>query len=133
MFITYGTTKIKHKVVWFLADINTFTERKLFIFEIYCNKKTKYVTVLTEKDKLTGEIYSQKSSGKNAEKIIDHEQLRKLYTSEDIKIKKGKPYGWTYGENIEIHNKNGEVVSIKQKRCDYFGQKETINTVDVTV
>lgn len=133
MFITYGTMKIKHKVVWFLADINTFTERKLFIFEIYCKKKTKYVTVLTEKDKLTGEIYSQRSSGKNAEKIIDREQLRKLYTSDDIKIKKGKPYGWTYGENIEIHNKNGEVVSIKQKRCDYFGQKETINTVDVTV
>lgn len=56
---------------------------------------------------------------------------RKLFTSDDIKIRKGKPYGWTYGENVEIHDKQGNVVQVKQKRCDYFGQKETINTVDV--
>lgn len=132
MFITHGTTKIKHKVIWFLAEIDGFTERKLYIFEIYCKKKTKYVTVLVEKNKLTNEVFSQKNSGNNAEKIIAREQLRKLFTSDDIKIQKGNPYGWTYGENVEIHDRKGNVVQIKQKRCDYFGQKETINTVDVT-
>lgn len=128
MFITHGTTKIKHKVIWFLADIGSFTERKLYIFEFF-DKKTKFITVLIEKDKLTNEVFTQKDSGKKATDIIEREKLRKLFTSDDIKIQKGKPCGWTYGENVEIHNRKGEIISIKQKRCDYFGQRETIKTI----
>lgn len=130
MFLVHGTSKIQHKVIWFLADMNGFTERKLYIFEVY-GKKTKVITVLQEKNNITNEVYSQKNSGKNALEIIERERIRKLYTSDDIKIQKGKPYGWTYGENKEIHNRKGEVIAIKQNRCDYFGQKETISTVDV--
>ena len=129
MFITHGTTKIKHKVIWFLADISGFVERKLYIFEIF-DKKTKFITVLIEKDKLTNKIFTQKNSGKNATDIIEREKFRKLFTSDEIKIRKGKPCGWTYGENVEIHNCKGEIISIKQKRCDYFGQKETIKTIE---
>ena len=129
MFLSYGTYKIKHKVIWFLADINDFTERKLYIFEIHGKK----ITVLQEKNKLTNEVFSQKNSGKNALEIIEREGIRKLYTSDDIRIIKGKPFGWTYGNNKEIHNKKGEVIAVKQERCDFYGQKETVNTVDVTV
>ena len=129
MFITYGTKKIKHKTIWFLADINDFTERKLYIFEVF-SKKNKNIVVLIEQNKLTGEIFSQKASGNNADKIIARETVRRLYTSEDIKIQKGKPCGWVYGENTEIHNRQGKVIAIKQKRCDFFGQKEAINAVD---
>jgi len=123
MFITNGSRKLKHKIVWFLADINGFTERKLFIFEDIF----KQFTVLEEKSIDTDKIFSQKNSGKKALDIIERERSRLLYTSEDIRIKKGKPYGWTYGENREIHNNKGEVVKIKQLRCDYFGQKEIVN------
>ena len=125
MFIKSGSRKIKHNVVWFLADINGFTERKLFIFEDVCSLKT--ITVLEEKSIESGRVFSQKDSGKKADKIIERERIRLLYTSEDIRIKKGKPYGWTYGDNREIHNRNGEVIAIRQYRRDYYGQKEMIN------
>lgn len=123
MFIISGSRKIKHKVVWFLADIKDFTERKLYIFEDIIKQHT----VLEEKNIITGEIFSQKNSGKKAEEIIERERIRLLYTSDDIRIKKGKPFGWTFGDNREIHNKKGEVVAIRRYRCDYYGQKEIIN------
>jgi len=132
MYLIHGTKKIQHKTIWFLADLKNFTERKLYIFEIY-GKKSKYITILQEKNKLTNEVFSQKNSGQNALDIIERENVRKLYTSEDIRIHKGKPFGWIYGENKEIHNKKGQVIAIRQSRCDYFGQKEIINTVEVTV
>lgn len=132
MFLTYGTRKIKHKTIWFLAELNNFTERKLYIFE-FIDKKVKTITVLVEKDKLTGEIFSQKSKGQQAKDVIEREKIRILFTSDDIKVQKGKPFGWIYGENKEIHNKKGQVIAIKQKACDYFGQKETIKCVDVAL
>ena len=126
MFISMGNKKIKHKIIWFLADLNSFSERKLYIFEI---SETKKVVVLCETDKLKELKFIQKFKGKPALKLLEREKIRLLYTSDDIKIKKGKPFGWTYGENIEIHNCKGEVIKIKQNRCDYFGQKETIKII----
>ena len=132
MLLTQGTRKIKHKTIWFLAELNNFTERKLYIFE-YIDKKVKTITVLIEKDKLTGEVFTQRNKGQKAYNIIEQEKIRILFTSDDIKVQKGKPYGWTYGENKEIHNKKGQVIAIKQKACDYYGQKETIKCVDVAL
>lgn len=120
MFIKCGSRKLKHKIVWFLADINGFTDRKLFIFKDI----VKHHTVLEEKSIESGKVFSQKNSGKKAEDIIERERSRLLYTSDDIRIKKGKPYGWVYGDNKEIHNKKGEIIEIRSYRCDYFGQKE---------
>ncbi len=123
MFIVFGTKKIKHKIVWFLSDLDGFSERKLYIFIPQVNKK---ITVLSEKNKITGNVFYQKDIGQKALNTIKREEIRKLYTSEDIKITKGKPCGWVFGENIEIKNKKG--ISIKQKRCDFYGQKETISS-----
>ena len=132
MLLTQGTRKIKHKTIWFLAELNNFTERKLYIFE-YIDRKVKTITVLVEKDKLTGEVFTQRNKGQKANNIIEQEKIRILFTSDDIKVQKGKPYGWTYGENKEIHNRKGQVIAIKQKACDYYGQKETIKCVDVAL
>ncbi|MBQ4113769.1 hypothetical protein IJD34_00020 [bacterium] len=132
MFLTHGTKKIKHKTIWFLADLNNFTERKLYIFE-FIDQKVKIITVLVEKDKLTGEVFSQRNKGQKANDIIERERIRILFTSDDIKVQKGKPYGWIYGENKEIHNRKGQVVAIKVKACDFYGQKETIKCVDVAL
>ena len=132
MFLIHGTKKIKHKTIWFLADLNNFTERKLYIFE-FIDQKVKIITVLVEKDKLTGEVFSQRNKGQKANDIIERERIRILFTSDDIKVQKGKPYGWIYGENKEIHNRKGQVVAIKVKACDFYGQKETIKCVDVAL
>ncbi len=136
MIIVQGSRKIKHKIVWFLADLNDFSERKLYIFEFFVfdsnlkQYKMKNVAILFEKNKFTNQVFQQRFKGANAVNVIEREKIRLLYTSDDIKIsKKGKPCGWTYGDNVEIHNKKGQVIKIKQKRCDYFGQKETINVI----
>lgn len=123
MFIAFGAKKIKHKLIWFLSDLDGFTERKLYIFKPQNNKN---ITVLAEKNKITGNVFYQKDIGQKALNTIKREEIRKLYTSEEIKITKGKPCGWVYGENIEIKTKKG--VSIKQKRCDFYGQKETVSS-----
>lgn len=133
MFLIHGTKKIQHKVIWFLEDIKGFTERKLYIFSYFTGKKEKCITVLYEKNKLSGEVFQQKDVGQKALDTISREQVRKLYTSDDIKIQKGKPFGWVYGENIEIHDKKGNVIAIKQNACDFYGQKETINSADVAI
>lgn len=128
VYIQQGERKIKHKIIWFLADIKDFTERKLYIFDffVYQNRQfiTKTVTVLSEKHILSGNIFTQRNKGEKALKIIEKEKARLLYTSDDIKITKGKPHGWTYGDNREIHNNKGEIVEIRQYRCDFYGQKE---------
>lgn len=123
MFIEFGVKKIKHKIVWFLSDLDGFTERKLYIFYPQINKK---ITVLSEKNKITGKVFHQKDIGQKALNTIKREEIRKLYTSDDIKITKGKPCGWIYGENIEIKTKKS--ISIKQKKCDFYGQKETVSS-----
>ena len=130
MFLTHGTKKIKHKTIWFLADLNNFTERKLYIFE-FIDQKVKIITVLVEKDKLTGEVFSQRNKGQKANDIIERERIRILFTSDDIKVQKGKPYGWIYGENKEIHNRKGQVIAIKVKACDFYGQKGTVKCINV--
>ena len=130
MFLTLGTKKIKHKTIWFLADLNNFTERKLYIFE-FIDQKVKIITVLVEKDKLTGEVFSQRNKGQKANDIIERERIRILFTSDDIKVQKGKPYGWIYGENKEIHNRKGQVIAIKVKACDFYGQKGTVKCINV--
>ena len=128
VYIWHGERKIKHKIIWFLSDIKDFTERKLYIFEYftYQNKQLvkKTIALLSEKNILSGRVFTQKEKGKNALKIIEKEKARLLYTSDDIKITKGKPHGWTYGENREIHNAKGEIIEIRQYRCDFHGQKE---------
>ena len=44
---------------------------------------------------------------------------------------KGRPFGLCYGDNKEIHNNKGEVIKIRQSRCDWFGQKEVLKEVAV--
>jgi gamma-glutamylcyclotransferase (GGCT)/AIG2-like uncharacterized protein YtfP len=131
MYIVHGTRRIKHTTIWFLADIEGFTERELYVFIYFVGLKEKYITVLSEKNKLSGEVFQQKDVGQKAIDIMEREKVRKLYTSDDIKIQKGKPCGWIYGENKEVHDKKGNIIAIKQNACDFFGQKETIKSVDV--
>ena len=119
--------KIKPSEVWFLSDTKDCSNRILHIG--VCPRCLKELTCLIETSKTENKTYNNTKSGKKALKEIELCRLDKLYTSNDLRIKKGKPCGWTYGENIEIHNNKGEVIAIKQKRCDYFGQKEVIKKI----
>ena len=51
-----------------------------------------------------------------------------VYSESELKIKQGKgaPFGLCYGDNKEIKNNKGEVVKIRVKRCDWYGQDEIL-------
>lgn len=124
----------KPKDIWYLANTKECYDRVLYIS--FCPKCLKDIVCLMEtvksKDKdMLDKTYCKIKQGNKALKEIELCRPDKLYTAQDIKIKKGKPCGWTFGENIEIHNNKGEVVAIRQKRCDYYGQKEIIKQYSV--
>ena len=125
MFLVIGNRKIKHSEVWFLSDLDDFTNRKIYKFINLANNKVHIILSETHID--TKKTYLQKSSGKYALNTLEREKVRLLYTSYDIIVERGKPYGWTYGENKEIHNRKGEVIRTEISRCDFYGQKELLS------
>ena len=115
--------------VWFLDRTEHFCERKLLLGR---TPKFKTVVSLIEKRIIYGNVFVYTQCGTKAEKIIQNEKNRIMYTRQDVVCsKKGKPFGWTYGENKEIHNNKGEIIAIRQRRCDYFGQSEIVNEIRV--
>lgn len=119
--------KFKAYDVWFLANTKECDNRILYIG--FCPHCLKDFTCLIETSKTENKTFNKIKSGKAALKEIELCRTDKLYTANDLKIKKGKPYGWIYGENVEIHNNKGEIIKIRQKACDYYGQKEVIREI----
>lgn len=119
--------KIKEQESWFLTNTDKCKDRILHIG--ICPNCLKTLSLLIETDRITNHTYRILKTGKKAEKDIELCKLDKLYTAHDIKVKKGKPCGWVYGENIEIHNSSGEVIEIRQRACDYYGQKELVKSI----
>ena len=116
--------------IWFLESTKDFNERKLLLGK---TKKNKTVISLIEKRIADAKIFVDTQSGSKAERIIRIEKSRILYTRQEaIMSRKGKPYGWTYGENKEIHNNKGEIIAIKQKRCDYYGNSEIVKEFKIS-
>jgi len=112
---------------WFLYDNKDFTKRKLFLG--ICPICGADAIKLVETRKSDLKSYQQIFFKSKAVKIISLLIKQVEYTDKDVKKIKKTPFGLCYGENIEIHNSKGEIVKIKQKRCDYFGNKEIISTI----
>lgn len=114
--------------VWFLYDNANFKNRRLLLGT--CPVCKKDVCCLIEERKSDNKIFVQKESGMKAVDLIDNaiEKQDVVYSESSLKIKQGNgaPFGLCYGENKEIKNNKGEVVRIRVKRCDWYGQDEII-------
>lgn len=110
--------------IWFLQDNKDFERRKLYLGE--CPVCGASIVELVETRKYDGAFFRKTFYKKDADKVTQKMILQVEYTNHDIKRLKKVLFGFCYGENKEIHNSKGEVISIKQKRCDYFGNKEVI-------
>lgn len=125
--IKFSNIEIRPFDIWFLEDTKDFNERKLLLGR---TPKGKTVVSLIEKRKVDFKVYVDTHSGLRAEKIIQNEKKRVLYTRQElIYSKKGKPFGWTYGDNREVRNKKGEIVAIRQYRSDNFGNSELVKEI----
>lgn len=115
--------------IWFLDDTKQFYNRKLFIGR--CPQCRTEVARLDETRISDGRSFKDSAVGhKQVEKMCDKVRHHIKTTKQDITIKKGKPCGISYGVNKEIRKK-GKVVTIRQRRCDFYGQSEVINEVSL--
>lgn len=113
--------------MWFLRSNKDFTNRKLEIG--CCPECFNHVVRLTEKRLIDGKVFPTIYTRSKAEKVISACENEIEYTNLDILSKKGTPFGFRYGENIEkVNKKTGERIKI-EKACDFYGNKETIRVI----
>lgn len=125
--IKFSNTEIIPFDIWFLDGTKDFEDRKLLLGK---TSKGKTVVSLVETRITDLKIFIDTQSGFKAERIIQNEKNRVKYTRQEVLFaKKGKPYGWTYGDNREIHNRKGEIVAIRQYRTDNSGNSELLKEI----
>lgn len=109
---------IKPKDIWYLFDNKHFYQR---ILEIgVCPKCKRDLAALSEINKDTCKAYIDRQYGHYAGELIDKCITQLWYRQRDLIAKKGRPYGYIYGENRE--HRDGIVVYA----CDFFGNKEKL-------
>lgn len=111
--------------IWYLRNTDKFQDRKLYLGK--CPLCLKDVARLDETRISDGKVFKNSAAGyKTVEKLCNKVRHQIITSAAEISIKKGKPCGLCYGENKEIHNNKGQVIAIRQNRCDWYGQKETV-------
>lgn len=129
MFI-HCHTKFKSHETWFLEDNEKFTRRKFYLGT--CPICLKGVARLVETRISDHKVFNEFIYGIKLERLIPRLIKEVNYTNEDMKKLSKSPFGFCYGENKEIHNSKGEVVEIRQSRCDFYGNKQLIFSIKIT-
>lgn len=118
--------KIDNGELWILQDFKGFTARKLLIGK--CNICGDDVCLQIMKSTDTNKTYYNLYTGIEAVKTIYREKKRKIAVFPDIQT--SSLYGWIYGVNVEIKNKKGQVVQVRQYACDFrSGEKQLTKTL----
>lgn len=106
--------------LWILKDTEDFEARKLIVG--LCHKCRRPVATLIEKRISDGRVFvNENYTSNSAVKVIKRESKR--FLSKYYKVETSQLYGWIYGVNTEIRNKQGEVTQIRQYSSDYHGRK----------
>ena len=106
--------------VWILKDTEDFEARKLIVGA--CHKCHRPVATLIEKRIYDGRVFvNENYTGNTAVKVIKRESKR--FLSKYYKLETTQLYGWIYGVNTEIRNKQGEVTQVRQYSSDFTGNK----------
>lgn len=118
--------KIKCGEVLILNDIKGFTARKLY--KAKCPKcKDDVVTLIETRVSDNKMFVNANITGLEAVKVLYREKKRILATLPDIKS--DVLFGWIYGHNVEIRNKNKQVTQIRQYAKDFSGNKNLTKKV----
>lgn len=114
--------------VLILKDIKNFTGRK--VYYAHCPSCSQLVLTLVEKDVNSGKIFvNENISGRAAEKILTREYKRAVTIFPNIKY--DSLYGWIYGHNVQIKNKKGQVVRLRQYASDFKGNRKLVKSLSV--
>lgn len=108
-----------------LKDIEEFTDRLLIIGQCRCCNKQ--IAMLVETRISDQKTFIDKFHDKKAIEVINREKkrLKNKTVESDTKF-----YKWVYGKNVEIKNKKGQVVQVRQYACDFrSGEKQLTKTL----
>lgn len=118
--------KIKLAELWFLEDFKGYTKRKLLIGKCKICGDDAALQIMTNVD--NGKTYYNFYNGLEAVKLIYREKKKKLAVFPNIKT--NCLYGWVYGVNIEIKNKNGCTTQIRQYAKNFDGIKQLVKKIE---
>lgn len=119
--------RVRAEEIQFLFSNSDFTHRKLEI--THCPKCDKLLAKLTEKRIIDGKIFEMQVQQNKAQKLINSCKDEIEYTSLDCPKGRRTLFGFRYGENKEYINKKTSEVTVVQKSCDFYGNKETIKKI----
>ncbi len=122
--VAYAGLKCCNKTIpagnlWILQDFKGFTKRKLFIGKCKVCGDDVCLQIMTSTD--TGKTYCNLYNGIEAVKTIYREKKRIVAAMPNIQH--DTLFGWIYGHNVEIKNKNKKVTQIRQYASDFSGKK----------
>lgn len=119
---------LKTYKIWYLENIKNFTNRKLFIFK--CPTCKTLTVVLKETRAEDGKVFTDKIKNDNEMlKVIYREKKRLI--KEEISSDLNTVNGWLYGTNVEIKNRKGKVVQIRQYSTTFGGDKQLVKKIMV--
>lgn len=118
---------------WYLTPNQSFTNRKLELG--ICPKKEcqKEMLSLIETRIADKKTFVQLiTSKKQIEKTLKKCKSEIEYKDIDVRKKQKQPYGLLWGTNKEIHNTKGEVIGIRQRGNDYYGNNKEVKYIPLT-
>jgi len=116
--------EVKCEEIWFLKDIKGFGARKLYAGK--CPHCKDDVALLVEKRTDDGKIFCNNLTKIEAVKALYREKkrIKKVFKG----VKSTFLYDWIYGQNVEIKNKHGKVIQIRQYSSNFKGQRIPVRT-----
>ena len=120
--------KFRPDDIYYLEDTELYTNRRLSIG--FCPICKKPVAEITEW-RFDGTFSKTSKSGIKANEFVNSHQTEIIYSLKELHYMKfkSKPYGWNYGANKLIKNKNTKTEEIRQYSYDFYGNKELIKTI----
>lgn len=116
--------RFRPKEIKFLINNDYFTHRRIEVGN--CPKCEKLIARLVEKRVTDGQWFDTTYTKGKAEKLLKDYATDVDYTSLSFPKPNKTLYGFRYGENYEKVNKTTGEVTVIQKACDFFGNKEEV-------
>lgn len=92
-----------------------------------CPLCDEYVAVISEKRIADGIVFIDEYKGIEAVKAVFREKKRVVSSLPNIQS--DNLFGWIYGVNIEIKNKKGKIVQLRQYASDFANNKTLVKRI----
>lgn len=124
MLMRHCNVNTEPSEVWFLNDIEFFTDRILLIGKCkQCNKDIVSLIEVRKKDNIP---FVNNLSGQKAIKVKTREKKRINYTISSLNKKYSN---WIYGVNVAIKNTKGDVTQVRQYAADFNGKRKIVKRI----